>query len=76
LKDKFLEILGTISTVLAITGVVLNNYLDSRCFYVWLVSNTISAWIHIEAGIWSLAARDVIFIGLAFHGLRKWKTKQ
>ncbi|MGA2324303.1 MAG: hypothetical protein ABSG22_10690 [Sedimentisphaerales bacterium] len=58
-----MEILGTISTILTVIGVALNNYLDRRCFYVWLVSNTICAGLHVHARMWSLAARDIILMG-------------
>ena len=70
-----LEIIGTATTLLAVTGVVLNNYRRTGCFYVWLVSNSLSATCHIALGLWSLTARDVIFLVLAVHGLRCWRRK-
>ena len=68
-----MELWGIISTALAVAGVLLNNHLDRRCFYFWIVSNLISAVLHIGLGVWSLAARDVIFLLLAVHGRHKWK---
>jgi len=58
------EIFGTIATALAIFGVVLNNRKLIACFYLWLVSNVITAGIHYDAGIYSLLVRDLIFFVL------------
>jgi nicotinamide riboside transporter PnuC len=70
-----IELLGVIAGVIAVGGVVLNNYKLIGCFYLWFISNTISAIIHLHAGIWSMAARDVVFIMLAIHGIIVWKSK-
>ena len=69
------EFLGLISTVLAICGVVFNNRLLRCCFLFWLVSNAITAIVHLDLRIWSLFARDVIFFGLAIEGWFRWKKK-
>jgi nicotinamide riboside transporter PnuC len=71
-----IETLGIISTTLAITGVILNNRKMIACFYVWLLSNAITAGIHLNAGIWSLAVRDLIFFLLAIEGIYRWSKKQ
>jgi hypothetical protein len=71
-----IEIIGSISSVMAIAGVVLNNRMRIECFYLWWVSNAIFAGIHLHAGIWSLAARDVVFLVLAVHGFICWRRKQ
>lgn len=70
-----LEILGTIGTVIAIAGVILNNYRMRACFIVWLVSNSMALAVHLIVGPWSFVARDLIFIGLAVHGWIVWKRK-
>jgi nicotinamide riboside transporter PnuC len=70
-----MEIVGIISMVLAIIGVLLNNRKLIACFYLWLVSNALSAGIHFYAGIWSLFARDMIFFGLAVEGMIRWRKK-
>ena len=67
------EALGIIGTVLAVAGTVLNNQRRRACFYVWIVSNIITLIVHVQAGIWSLAARDAIFLVLAVDGLRRWR---
>jgi hypothetical protein len=59
------ELLGAIATVIAVAGVVANNRKWRICFWLWLVSNGITAGIHAQAGIWSLCARDLIFLALA-----------
>lgn len=67
-----MELLGATATVLAVIGVVLNNRRMISCFYIWLVSNAISAVIHGSCGIYSLAARDMIFMVLAVEGWIRW----
>ena len=68
-----LETIGTIATVIAILGVVLNNRRKRACFLLWLASNALSAGIHVSVGVWSLVARDVIFLALAVEGLWLWR---
>jgi len=70
------EAIGMVSMVLAVAGVWLNNRKLRGCFYLWLVSNSLSAVLHGQAGLWSLLARDVIFLALAVEGIIKWKTIQ
>jgi len=67
-----IEIFGTIATVLAVTGCVLNNRGARVCFLLWLVSNIICAVLHSGAGLWSLVVRDVLFSVLAVEGWIKW----
>jgi nicotinamide riboside transporter PnuC len=71
-----LEIIGSIATAIAIIGVVLNNYRNRVCFCLWLVSNSLTFGIHCHAQIWSLAARDIVFLALACHGWFRWKTQE
>ena len=67
------EIVGTIATVLAVTGVLLNNRRMIACFYIWIVSNSITAALHYNVELYSLLVRDVVFLALAFEGLYKWR---
>lgn len=66
------EIIGIIATVLAVAGVITNNRRLRFCFLLWLVSNSLTGIIHVHAGIWSLVARDAIFIVFAIEGWFKW----
>ena len=68
-----LEIIGVISMTVAVTGVVLNNRKCRWCFVLWIVSNSLSAVIHIHTGPWSLVMRDVIFLFLAVEGMILWR---
>ena len=70
-----IEIIGIIVTVLAVAGVILNNHRLRACFVVWFISNFVTAAIHINAGLYTLAIRDVIFLGLAVHGWYLWSRK-
>lgn len=69
------ELLGGISTAVALVGVVLNNRRDRRCFYLWLVSNLLVMVVHVRTGLWSLGARDLAFFVLAVHGLHSWRPE-
>lgn len=67
-----IEVIGLFVVTISVAGVVLNNARRRACFLLWLVSNTLSAGIHIHAGMWSLTARDLIFLILAVVGWRAW----
>ena len=67
------EIFGTVSMVLAVTGVVLNNRKMTGCFWLWIISNSISAYLHAGGQLYSLLIRDVVFTILAVEGLYRWK---
>ena len=70
-----IEIFGIIATALAVIGVVFNNRKLIACFYLWFVSNAITAGIHLEAEIYSLLIKDLIFFVLAIEGLFRWRKK-
>ena len=72
------ETLSAIAGILAIVGVVLNNRRLRACFVIWILSNLMSAGLHVDAGLWSLAVRDLVFLCLAVEGWVKWgrKTEQ
>ena len=65
--------------IIAVVGVVLNAKRMTSCFYVWMVSNSISLGLHVYAAMtvgadtWALAGRDVMFLVLAFYGLKSWR---
>ena len=68
-----IEIFGTVATVLAVAGVLLNNHRRRECFLIWIVSNAMTFAIHAHAGIASLAVRDAIFLALALDGWNRWR---
>ncbi|HAL44572.1 MAG TPA: hypothetical protein DCP47_01400 [Phycisphaerales bacterium] len=69
-----IEVIGYISMVMAVAGVIFNNYKMRVCFKIWIVSNALSLILHVSIGVWSMAARDFIFLVLAIHGIYKWRT--
>jgi len=71
-----MEMMGWICGGIAVGGVVLNNYRMRSCFWLWMISNALSACLHAHAGIWSLAVRDVIFFVLAAQGFWLWGKKK
>lgn len=70
-----IELIGTISLIISVSGVILNNYKLRLCFVVWLISNLLSAGLHLYTGLYSLMVRDLIFFVLAIHGFWKWGKK-
>lgn len=71
-----IEIIGVITTVIAVWGVLLNNHHNKRCFILWIFSNTLSLMIHAALMCWSLTIRDAIFLYLAYDGYQKWSKYQ
>ena len=72
MKINRTELFSLVAMVLAVVGVILNNNQLTSCFWVWMASNTMCAVIHLRSKLWTMAIRDVIFIGLAIHGLIMW----
>lgn len=68
-----IEIIGTVAGVLAVVGVILNNRKYRWCFLLWIVSNTLSALIHLSQGPWALAVRDLVFLYFAVEGWFLWR---
>ena len=71
-KLRNVEIFGFVAGIVAIAGVVLNNHRLVECFWLWMVSNAICAGIHLRAGLYSMAAKDIVFLVLAIDGLIRW----
>ncbi len=69
------EIVGWTVTVIAVAGVIFNNHRRRACFGLWLISNALSAGLHLHAGMWALATRDAVFFVLAIHGFLCWSKK-
>jgi len=70
--ETAIEITGIVSSVIAVGGVLLNNYRLRVCFIAWIVSNSMTLAVHVAVGVWSLAARDAVFLVLAIHGWFAW----
>lgn len=70
-----IELFGAVSAVMAVIGVLANNRRLRWCFLVWMVSNALSLAVHAQASIWSLAARDGLFLILAYEGWVRWGAK-
>ena len=69
-----IEAASAVGGVLAIVGVLLNNGRYRVCFMVWIVSNTIAAGAHLSTSppMWSMAGKDLVFLGLAVAGWIQW----
>jgi len=72
-----LELIGIVTTILAVIGVLLNNRKLRICFIFWFFSNFLSGLIHCQAvhyqeAMWTLALRDLVFFVLAIDGWFRW----
>jgi len=71
-----IELFGWLATVCALAGCVLNNRKMIACFWLWIVSNIICAYLHAHVGLWPLFCRDIGFLGLAVEGFFKWRKQK
>jgi nicotinamide riboside transporter PnuC len=71
-SHRRLEVLGWTASLIAITGVWLNNGRSPWCFALWLVSNALTAFIHVRSRLWALTVRDLVFLALAVVGWWQW----
>lgn len=69
---QLIELFSWCATCIAIIGVVANNRQLAWCFPVWMLSNAITACVHLRSRLWALAVRDAIFFALAIHGWLSW----
>ena len=71
-----IEPLGLIATILAVTGVILNNRKNRWGFALWIISNILCLRLHAVAELGSMMLRDIIFTVLAIEGFVRWSRKK
>lgn len=71
-KPATIDMVQWAATVLAVTGVVLNNSRNRHCFILWCISNLICMTYHYRGKMWGLMWRDVIFTVLSIVGWFQW----
>lgn len=62
------------ATLASIAGVVLNIRRNRVCFFVWAATNAFWCGLDLWHGIYSQAALQTVYFGLAIWGIREWKT--
>jgi nicotinamide riboside transporter PnuC len=74
IDTAIIEGMGLVALVVAVCGVLLNNYRIRACFCVWWFSNSLGIVIHLtaETPLYSMAAKDAVFLALAVWGYRQW----
>jgi len=70
-----LEYLFYSMTVLAIIATYLNTKKKKICFVLWIFTNTTFLIQSVYLKAWNLALLYLIYLGLAFYGLREWSIK-
>ncbi len=73
-RAALLPVLEWVAMILAVSGVLFNNFRSSWCFPLWLASNSLSAWFHRRDRRYGLLTRDLIFIALALWGWWLWRN--
>jgi len=77
--ELFIQILATVSAIVAVTGVVINLYKDKPwwrwCFKLWLFSNACSCVIMIQRQVYAYIPLRAIYFGIAVWGVWKWRKK-
>lgn len=71
-----LLIIGWITTIVCLTGTILNVKKLKICFWLWLLGNILWLGIDIYNGLWSRAVLDTVQGTLAVWGLVEWKSSQ
>jgi nicotinamide riboside transporter PnuC len=62
-------------TVASIVGVVLNIKHRRECFYVWACTNLSWTVIDLYYAVYSQAALQAVYFGLAIWGLIEWQRQ-
>lgn len=68
----FAEALGVVAIVLSVWGTVHINNRDRRGFALWIIANVASFAVHYLTGVWTMGARDIVFLALAVDGWFRW----
>lgn len=63
------------TTILSLTGTVLNVKKIRACFYIWVVANLLWLAWDISQGLWSRALLDVVQTAFAVWGIIEWRDK-
>lgn len=64
-----------IITIASLIGTILNIKKNNACFIIWLFTNTLWTIIDYEAGLYSQATLQLVYVGLALWGIKEWKKK-
>lgn len=65
-----------ITTILCLTGTVLNVKKMVACFYLWTIGNILWLCFDISTGLYSRALLDIVQLGFAIWGIVEWSKKK
>lgn len=71
-----MQIISWITTVLCLTGTILNVKKLKCCFWIWIIGNILWLCIDIYNGLWSRAVLDIVQGALALWGIIEWKKEK
>ena len=61
--------------VASLIGVVANIKRQRWCFYVWAVTNASWTFVDLYHEVWSQAALQAVYFGLAIWGIVAWRKE-
>ena len=70
-----MQLISWITTVICLTGTVLNVRKIRSCFLLWLIGNILWLCVDIYNGLWSRAVLDIVQGILALWGIIEWKKE-
>ena len=66
-------IVEIIVLILAVLGVVFNNKKVILCFPIWMISNAMAGYIHMDGQLYGMLVRDLAFFVLCIQGWYCWR---
>jgi len=62
-------------TILSLTGTILNIKKKKVCFIIWTITNSLWTIVDFNAGLYSQAMLQFVYVGLAIWGIIEWRKK-
>lgn len=63
-------------TAISLVGVVLNIRQDRRCFYLWIMTNSVWTVIDWSNGLYAQAVLFAVYFVLSVWGAYRWQKQQ
>ena len=67
-----MTVLLWLTAIAALVGVVLNIRKHVACFWIWSMTNAVWVYADMVHGIYSQAALQAAYLGLAVYGIYAW----
>ncbi len=64
-----------LTAVASLLGVWLNIHKRVACFWIWSATNAVWVYADLSHGIYSQAALQAVYFGLAVYGIHQWTRR-